>query len=75
MAILSIDQGTTGTTVLLIGQDGNILAKAYREFEQLYPKPGWVEHDPEEIWQTVLYCISEAQTRFSGTIHKPNWRC
>ena len=49
MAILTIDQGTTGTTVLLVDHDGLIISKAYHEFTQYYPKPGWVEHDPDEI--------------------------
>ncbi len=59
MAILSIDQGTTGTTVILVGPEGQILAKAYHEFQQYYPQPGWVEHDPEEIWETVVECVGE----------------
>ena len=68
MAILSIDQGTTGTTAILVDHDGEILAKAYREFTQLYPQPGWVEHDPLEIWQTVIECISELKTSYGGVI-------
>ncbi|MCF7823460.1 MAG: glycerol kinase GlpK [Candidatus Marinimicrobia bacterium] len=68
MAILAIDQGTTGTTVLLVEHDGAIVSKAYREFRQFYPFPGWVEHDPEEIWQTVMDCVSEIMTRLDGTI-------
>ena len=48
--ILSIDQGTTGTTVLVFDHDGAIVGRAYSEFTQHYPKPGWVEHDAEEIW-------------------------
>ena len=59
MGILSIDQGTTGTTVILVDHKGEILAKSYREFKQIYPQPGWVEHDPTEIWQTVVDCIDE----------------
>lgn len=59
MAILSIDQGTTGTTVILVGSAGQILAKTYHEFQQFYPKRGWVEHDPEEIWETVVECVGE----------------
>lgn len=47
--VLSIDQGTTGTTVLLIDHQGQIKARANREFTQYYPQPGWVEHDPLEI--------------------------
>ncbi len=52
--ILTIDQGTTGTTALLVDENGAVQAKAYRDFKQYYPRPGWVEHDAEEIWQTVL---------------------
>ncbi|MCF7825937.1 MAG: glycerol kinase GlpK [Candidatus Marinimicrobia bacterium] len=59
MAILSIDQGTTGTTVILVGSEGQILAKTYHEFQQFYPQPGWVEHDPDEIWDTVVECVGE----------------
>jgi len=52
--ILAIDQGTTGTTALLINHDGQIAGRAYNEITQYYPEPGWVEHDPEEIWQKTL---------------------
>ena len=55
--ILSIDQGTTGTTTLLVDVHGNIIAKGYREFTQSYRRPGWVEHDPEEIWDATLQAI------------------
>jgi len=52
--VLAIDQGTTGTTVLLINHKGRIAGRAYSEITQHYPKPGWVEHDPEEIWQKTI---------------------
>ncbi len=55
--ILSIDQGTTGTMVLLVDMHGNILTHAYQEFKQHYPEPGWVEHDPDEIWNTTHSAI------------------
>ncbi len=58
--ILSIDQGTTGTTVTVIDAKGKVLAKVNEEFEQLYPKPGWVEHNPEAIWRSVLSCIKRS---------------
>ena len=51
--LLSIDQGTTGSTALLLSPDGRILGRANREFPQHFPKPGWVEHDLDEIWQSV----------------------
>ncbi len=52
-AVLSIDQGTTGTTAIVVGQDGRILSKAYSEFTQYFPEPGWVEHDAMEIWEVA----------------------
>ncbi|MBN1348529.1 glycerol kinase GlpK [candidate division KSB1 bacterium] len=58
--ILAIDQGTTGTTVLVFNREGKIVSKAYSEFKQIYPKPGWVEHDPDEIWQTTMRVIHTA---------------
>lgn len=60
--ILSIDQGTTGTTTLLIDHNLNIKAKVNHEFPQHYPKPGWVEHDPEEIWDSTLKAIKDCLT-------------
>lgn len=59
MYILAIDQGTTGTTTVLYNQKGEIVDKAYKEFTQIFPQPGWVEHDPKEIWQTVIDTIEE----------------
>ncbi len=58
--ILSIDQGTTGTTVLIIGPQGQIVSRGYREFTQYYPQPGWVEHDPQEIWAVTLGVAKQA---------------
>jgi glycerol kinase len=49
--ILAIDQGTTGTTCIVFGEDGRIAGRAYSEFEQHFPRPGWVEHDANEIWE------------------------
>ncbi len=58
--ILAVDQGTTGTTVLVVQPDGQILGRGYREHPQHFPTPGWVEHDPEAIWRTVLESTTEA---------------
>ena len=55
--ILSIDQGTTGTTVLVVDVNGQIVDRAYSELTQIYPRPGWVEHDPIEIWQITQKLI------------------
>lgn len=57
--ILTLDQGTTGTGVALIDHQGQIVAQASNDYEQIYPQPGWVEHDPEVIWQTVLQGIQQ----------------
>jgi len=62
--ILSIDQGTTGTMVLLVDMHGNIVTHSYKEFSQHYPEPGWVEHDPEEIWNTTYNAIVEVLDKF-----------
>jgi glycerol kinase len=51
--ILALDQGTTGSTALLVDAEGAVRARGYAELTQHYPQPGWVEHDPEEIWSTV----------------------
>ncbi len=58
--VLAIDQGTTGSTVLLIDETTNIVGRGYAEFPQIYPKPGWVEHDPAEIWKSVTTAIGKA---------------
>ncbi len=55
--ILAIDQGTTGSTALVMGLDGAIVGRANREFPQHFPQPGWVEHEPEEIWASVVEAV------------------
>jgi glycerol kinase len=57
--ILSLDQGTTSSRAILFNREGAIVAVAQHEFEQFYPKPGWVEHDPTEIWTSQLSCAVE----------------
>ncbi|QDP41325.1 glycerol kinase GlpK [Radiobacillus deserti] len=57
--ILSLDQGTTSSRAILFNHDGEIVETAQREFEQFFPKPGWVEHDANEIWTSILAVISE----------------
>ena len=61
--VCAIDQGTTGTRALVVDQDGRILATAYQTHEQHYPRPGWVEHDPMEIWTAVTAVIDEVLER------------
>lgn len=57
--IIVVDQGTTGTRVILFDKEGEIISSAYREIEQIYPQPGWVEHNPEEIYQSTIRCVKE----------------
>ena len=58
--ICAIDQGTTGTTVILLDEELNVRARQNREFPQIYPQPSWVEHDPEAIWQSTLDTLAAA---------------
>jgi glycerol kinase len=58
--VVSIDQGTTGTTVLVFDETLKLRARGYREFAQHFPEPGWVEHDPEQIWQSVTGALADA---------------
>jgi glycerol kinase len=58
--ILAIDQGTTGTTCLVFGDDGRPVGRGYREFRQHFPRPGWVEHDAAEIWEVTRAVAAEA---------------
>ncbi|MBW2140196.1 MAG: glycerol kinase GlpK [Deltaproteobacteria bacterium] len=63
--ILSIDQGTTGTTTIIFDRNLNVLAKGYQEIEQIYPRSGWVEHNLEDIWKSVLTAL-ETTVQESG---------
>jgi glycerol kinase len=58
--LLAIDQGTTGSTVLVMGTDGRTLGRHTTEFAQHFPRPGWVEHEPGEIWESVCSALREA---------------
>ena len=58
--ILAIDQGTTGSTCLVFDDDGELVGRAYREFSQHFPRPGWVEHDAAEIWDVTRAVAVEA---------------
>src|SRR5688500_12125335 len=59
-AVLAIDQGTTGSTCLVIDETAQVVGRAYSEFPQYYPQPGWVEHDPDEIWDVTLQVARDA---------------
>src|ERR1700716_1365172 len=58
--VLSLDEGTTGATAVVVGLDGEVRAKGYHEITQHYPQPGWVEHDALEIWSAVQLSAQDA---------------
>ena len=60
MTLLAIDQGTTGTTCIVFDREARIVGRAYSEFEQHFPRPGWVEHDANEIWEVTRRVAAEA---------------
>ena len=59
-SILALDQGTTGSTALVVRDDGVVIGRGYREFTQYFPEPGWVEHDAEEIFRVSVEAMREA---------------
>ncbi len=61
--VMSLDQGTTSSRCILFDEKGNICSMAQKEFEQIYPQPGWVEHDPMEIWSSQLSVATEAMAK------------
>lgn len=61
--IMSLDQGTTSSRCIIFNEKGIIVSKAQKEFKQIYPKPGWVEHDPMDIWATQYSVATEAMAR------------
>ena len=63
--IMALDQGTTSSRAILFDEQGRIVSRAQKEFEQIYPKPGWVEHNPEAIWSTQAGVAAEAITSAS----------
>ena len=65
--VLSLDQGTTTSRAILFDRDGRVHASAQREFEQIFPQPGWVEHDAREIWATQESVLVEALRSAKGT--------
>ena len=61
--VLALDQGTSGSTALVVDLDGNVRARGYAEVPQHYPKPGWVEHDPNDLWTTTAEAAAVALAR------------
>lgn len=68
--VLSLDEGTTGTTAVVVGVDGVVRGKGYREITQHYPRPGWVEHDANEIWSAVQQTARNALTDAGAQPHE-----
>ena len=60
--VIAVDQGTTGSAAFIFDHDGRVVASADREITQYYPEPGWVSHDPEEIFQSALAVSREAMS-------------
>src|SRR5260370_22654081 len=68
--VLSLDEGTTGATAVAVGMDGDVRGKGYQEITQHYPRPGWVGHDPNEIWSAVQLSAKRAlDDAGAGTRH------
>ncbi|MBC8072287.1 MAG: glycerol kinase, partial [Deltaproteobacteria bacterium] len=65
--VLAIDQGTTGSTCLLVDGALQVVAKHNHEFPQHFPQPGWVEHDPEQLWSSVVRAIADVMAK-SGAL-------
>lgn len=70
-AILAIDQGTTSSRAIIYDMNGNQICSAQQEFAQIYPHPGWVEHDPEQIWQTTLLTVQQAVEQAKQQGYRP----
>ncbi len=67
--ILSLDQGTTSSRAIIFNKNGDVVHTSQKEFTQYFPKPGWVEHNPNEIWGSILSVIAEV---LSESSIKPN---
>ncbi len=67
MSLLAIDAGTTGVTAVVVSSEGRVLATGNREFTQHFPRPGWVEHSAEEIWQATLEATREVLTKVDAS--------
>ncbi len=66
--ILALDQGTTSSRSLLFDKQGNVVSVAQKEFRQIYPQPGWVEHDANEIWSSQFGTMAEAVAKAHITL-------
>lgn len=68
MSLLGLDVGTTGCKAILFSREGEMLSKAYREYEELYPRPGWAEIDPDRIWEAVRQVIQETASHSKSPV-------
>lgn len=68
MAVIAVDAGTTGVRAFVVDRTGTPTARAYREFTQHFPRPGWVEHDPDEIWATTLQVLTDVMATLSEPV-------
>src|SRR5512134_3891972 len=68
--ILALDQGTSGSTALVVDDTGGVRSRGYAELPQHYPQPGWVEHDPEDIWRTAAEAAAAALARAGVDPHE-----
>ena len=68
--ILALDQGTTSSRSMIFDHHGNIISVAQKEFKQIFPKPGWVEHDAEEIWSTQYGTMAETVAKANITMRQ-----
>lgn len=68
--VMAFDMGTTGVRTILFDRSGNIASLAYQDFEQIYPNPGWVEHDPMEIWNSQLTTVKEAMDKIGASFEE-----
>ena len=65
--IMALDAGTTSNRCILFDREGNICSMAQKEFRQMFPNPGWVEHDANEIWSTQLGVAVEAMSKIGAS--------
>ena len=74
--ILAFDQGTTSSRALIFDREGNICTSAQKEFPQIFPKPGWVEHRPSDIWSSQVAVAAEAMSQIGlGSKHLSGIGC
>ncbi len=67
MSVLAINAGTTGVTALIVAQDGGVLSRGYSEFKQYFPEPGWVEQEPQDIWDATLTACKNALEEYQAS--------